>query len=1152
MKRIFTRSFIIIVFLFSGILLQAQSSTFKPGIVLTWDDRAVDEWHDIIPILNKYSAVTTFFISEPFYITESQMDSLVDLINAGYEIGSHGWAHLDGPDYVANNSYEAYINDEILPSLQWAKDSFNVDVTSFAYPFGSFSYALNDTLYYNKYFNVLRATAATDVYQPVDLYRPYIDEYNRNGIVWGVGIDSSYGNTLDELKAAFLKTKNENSVLVLYGHDPVEDPNYDYQTKLSTLDSLLSYAHSLDLEFYTAKNLGGIIESNNTYTPDYFINVGGSHIYNGGHHWIPEADNIFHGGNTTSNSFSIENTIEDTIFNSARYGNLTYEIPLGNGDFDVNLYFAETYFVEGGGGGPGIGRRVFNVYIEGVRVLENFDINAESQVDVPYAIIRTFPVSISDSILNIEFESLTDNAILSGMTIQATGNQDNSPPAALLQSFSIFGNAPLTSNFDASLSYDPVGAISNYSWTFADGSTGNGPTINHTYNTAGVYKVELLVTDDGGLTDTAWVNVTVLTTNEPPVAVAEALPVAGNAPLEVTFIGGASTDDNDTISSYSWDFADGNTGEGDTIVHTFTAEGTYHVELVITDNGGLTDTTFVDITVSPNEPPVASAEATPLTGDAPLDVDFDASASNDPDGSIESYAWDFDDGNTGTGEILSHTFNTPGDYQVEVVITDNGGLTDTARIDITVNVPNQPPVASAEATPTTGHAALDVDFDASASNDPDGTIITYAWDFDDGNTGTGIAVSHTFLTQGDYHVELVVTDNEGLTDTLWIDINVTAPNLPPVASAEAAPVSGDYPLEVSFDGSASTDSDGTISSYAWDFDDGSTGTGETVTHSYLTQGIYEAVLTVTDDDGATDTDTVEISVTEPVPFIEVISPNGGEQLQVGTLFDITWTSFGTSGNVHIEYSVTNGSAWSDVIASTPDNGLYSWTIPNDPSFECLIRISDTDANPTDQSNAIFRISSDPPLHFVPVWINNGQDHMNFYAKTAKIEGLDMQSGDEIGIFDGIYCIGSGRITEVLNGTTSILDIRVSKDDLGTPEADGYTPGHIANFRIWDSINQREIVNVEITFDSGSDTLKVGESAWFHINGVNQVTQNISLQNGWNIFSLYVIPENISMLNIVQPLIDQNRLVKVQNESGASIEQIPNTTTWINQIGNWNI
>ena len=89
--------------------------------------------------------------------------------------------------------------------------------------------------------------------------------------------------------------------------------------------------------------------------------------------------------------------------------------------------------------------------------------------------------------------------------------------------------------------------------------------------------------------------------------------------------------------------------------------------------------------------------------------------------------------------------------------------------------------------------------------------------------------------------------------------------------------------------------------------------------------------------------------------LTIISPNGGENWFVGGNHDITWTSSGTSGTVKIEYSTDSGSTWTDIVTSTDDDGTYSWTVPNTPSDQCLIRVSDTDGDPSDVSDTVFSI-----------------------------------------------------------------------------------------------------------------------------------------------------------------------------------------------------
>ena len=327
-----------------------------------------------------------------------------------------------------------------------------------------------------------------------------------------------------------------------------------------------------------------------------------------------------------------------------------------------------------------------------------------------------------------------------------------------------------------------------------------------------------------------------------------------------------------------------------------------------------------------------------------------------------------------------------------------------------------------------------------------------------------------------------------------------------------------------------------------------------VTINTPSAGLYDLTVTIPAVPGETDTD--DNSRTEGSITVEdnitVTSPNGGENWQVGSSHDITWTSLGTSGNVRIEYSTDNGTNWTDISAGTTDDGTYPWIIPDEPSVNCLVRISDTDGDPTDVSDAVFTISVSE-VHFHPVWEGTpGQDHMNFYAILARIEGVDMEAGDEIGIFDGDICVGAGVLTGVVTAS-EYLEIRVSRDDETTPEIDGYTVGNTASFILWDAGELLEISNVDINYISGDDIFTPSASTWYEIEGFMDIIQEIPLTAGWNIFSLCVSPDDINMVSIVQQLIDEGTLVKVQDELGASIELHPVIPDlWINNIGDWSI
>ncbi|MBI2374185.1 MAG: right-handed parallel beta-helix repeat-containing protein [Deltaproteobacteria bacterium] len=156
------------------------------------------------------------------------------------------------------------------------------------------------------------------------------------------------------------------------------------------------------------------------------------------------------------------------------------------------------------------------------------------------------------------------------------------------------------------------------------------------------------------------------------------------------------------------------------------------------------------------------------------------------------------------------------------------------------------------------HDGIALTFDGAGSVDPDGTIASHVWSFGDGTpNANGAVVTHTFTGGTDRVVTLTVTDNSGAIDVDTVNVEV---NLRPIA--EAGPTRFADPGElVTFSAAGSTDSDGTITSYRWDFGDGNVGTGASVNHAYAAGGDFNVLLTVTDDDGATATDTTTARIT---------------------------------------------------------------------------------------------------------------------------------------------------------------------------------------------------------------------------------------------------------------------------------------------------
>gem|GEM_PF-5230295 len=289
------------------------------------------------------------------------------------------------------------------------------------------------------------------------------------------------------------------------------------------------------------------------------------------------------------------------------------------------------------------------------------------------------------------------------------------------------------------------------------------------------------------------------------------------------------------------------------------------------DGDGPRDSADTDCQVAVNLPPTAVISA-PTTGVEGTVITFDGSGFSDPDGTIVAYDWNLGDGTAASGQTVTHSF-AAGSYTVTLTVTDDAGATTSTSSNITITPAAQPqPAVAVISGPSTATEGTPVSFDGSASSDPDGTIVAYDWNLGDGTAATGSNVTHSYAA-GNYTVTLTVTDDSGLTNSTSQSLSVSAlpQPLPPVADA-GGPYSANEGEIIQFDGSASTDPDGSITTYAWDFGDGAIGSGVGPVHSYATAGSYNVSLTVTDNDGLTATaqTTATISPVTPTP-----TPDGG-------------------------------------------------------------------------------------------------------------------------------------------------------------------------------------------------------------------------------------------------------------------------------------
>jgi uncharacterized repeat protein (TIGR01451 family) len=330
---------------------------------------------------------------------------------------------------------------------------------------------------------------------------------------------------------------------------------------------------------------------------------------------------------------------------------------------------------------------------------------------------------------------------------------------------------------------------------------------------------------------------------------------------------------------------------------------------------------------------------------------FDASGSIDST-TIASYVWDFGDGATAAGPAASHTYGVAGSYTVTLTVTDNDAFTDTHSQTLAVPVVNEnAPYADFGFACEGGTCS----FDASNSWDPDGAIIAYDWDFGDGTTASDVSVSHTFLP-GAYTVTLTVTDDQGLIGAVQQALEI-AGNAPPIATF-AFTCAG---LTCGFNGSGSSDADGTIASYSWTFGDGQSGSGPALSHAYATYGSRTVTLTVVDTDGASGVQSQVVTLTNSTPVAAFTSTchslacsfdAAASSDADGTIASYSWT-FGdgqSGGGSAPDHAYGAGGSYTVTLTVTDDGGAAN-------AFSAIVMISvptvhvgDLDGAATGQQN----------------------------------------------------------------------------------------------------------------------------------------------------------------------------------------------------------
>jgi len=373
-------------------------------------------------------------------------------------------------------------------------------------------------------------------------------------------------------------------------------------------------------------------------------------------------------------------------------------------------------------------------------------------------------------------------------------------------------------------------------WYFGDGGNSNSQNPIHSYSDTGYFTITLIALNNGcpdTVVKTNYVRVL------PPIAAFNVTPDCNNR-LRFTF-----TDQSVAPLTWEWNFGDGSPLDNtQNPVHIFPAYGSYNVRLIVT-NGGCADTATTTINAVNESPDFV---ATPLVQCKGGLTNF--TVNNINPANITFYNWTFGDGGTTTLPVptASYTYTQSGTYTVTLLVRDINGCTNTITKPNYIRVNG--PLAGFAATDTSGCVGLTTQFQDQTTTDGLNSIVSWYWDFGDGNTQTYTAppFAHTYTAAGNFSVTLIVTDAYGCRDTITRPRLITTTN--PQALFNVADTLTCPGAQVQFN---NTSNSNLPTTYSWNFGDGNTSPFTNPLHTYTATGIYTVTLSLLDSIGCADT-----------------------------------------------------------------------------------------------------------------------------------------------------------------------------------------------------------------------------------------------------------------------------------------------------------
>lgn len=612
-----------------------------------------------------------------------------------------------------------------------------------------------------------------------------------------------------------------------------------------------------------------------------------------------------------------------------------------------------------------------------------------------FAVIDSGASAEIDMSLNNEEDKHAAFDGLKLIPVETANSQDNQIPELVVTTDQI---SDYIYAFDASQSTDNDGEILGYLWNFGDGTVSRSSIPQHTYESPGSYEVTLYVLDDD-LYLSEWSFDIIVTSNDitAPAARLSSSLNQGTVPFEVNFSGELSTD-NKAVTEYEIRLPDETIVFDSEAEYIFTTPGEYQIELKVFDDAGnessafrtveafapgivfnrsfvvedsdVTATEFVgdgwqstsvqlgnqlnSLTSSPNAEDLAWFNFTPersglyqvFVAASYIEPPFSYECGLETEVQMDAFYGDtidersvFLESNADLSLVrkwhLAGTFDLNAFEPFNVQIQSKS---ETAELSIDAMrwIAVDAGIVPAFTLELNDRTELEVNADASTASEG---IVAYNWDFGDGTEATGLTASHSYADAGFYTVTLMVTDTSGRKASASETVRILPENSLPQIQFDVSSDQGTAPLEVELDASASTDADGRIIRYLWDFGDGRVGDGVSVRHNYVSPGTYTLTLTLIDDRGGQNNESVNITVQAPAsgytgnvtrsvetPLVnQSVVFDASTLVSGGSVFTYAW-DFGdgvTSADAQPTHTYTTSGVYLVSVEVTDENGLQT-------------------------------------------------------------------------------------------------------------------------------------------------------------------------------------------------------------------------------------